>query len=105
MATLIFVPLVGVVIWVGQYMPIDVGLMVQHFRPELSLPEADHIAQKIWDVVLLGYCMIAGVIPVWLLLQPRGHLGGVFLVCRTRGGRDWCDVRQLRDSIRSVQGF
>ena len=78
-ATLIFVPLVGVVIWVGQYMPIDVGLMVQHFRPALSLPEADHIAQKIWDVVLLGYCMIAGVIPVWLLLQPRGHLGGVFL--------------------------
>ena len=78
-ATLIFVPLVGVVIWVGQYMPIDVGLMVQHFRPGMSLAEADHIAQKIWDVLLLGYCMIAGVIPVWLLLQPRGHLGGVFL--------------------------
>jgi len=78
-ATLIFVPLVGVVIWIGQYMPIDVGLMVQHFRPGMSLAEADHIAQKIWDVLLLAYCMIAGVIPVWLLLQPRGHLGGVFL--------------------------
>lgn len=78
-ATLIFVPLVGVVIWIGQYIPIDVGLMVQHFRPGLTLSEADLIAQKIWDVLLLGYCMIAGVIPVWLLLQPRGHLGGVFL--------------------------
>ena len=53
--------------------------MVQHFRPELSLAEADHIAQKIWDVLLLGYCLVAGVVPVWLLLQPRGHLGGYFL--------------------------
>jgi carbon starvation protein len=78
-ATVIFVPLVGLVIWVGQYMPIDIGLMVQHFRPELSLADADLIAQKIWDVLLLAYCLVAGVIPVWLLLQPRGHLGGVFL--------------------------
>jgi carbon starvation protein len=78
-ATVIFVPLVGVVIWIGQYMPIDVGLMVQHFQPELSLVEADAIAQKIWDVLLLGYCLVAAVTPMWLLLQPRGHLGGYFL--------------------------
>ncbi len=32
-----------------------------------------------WDVILLGYCFIAAVIPVWLLLQPRGYLGGFFL--------------------------
>src|SRR5215211_3573855 len=78
-ATLIFVPLVGVVIWIGQYIPIDLGVLVQHYRPNLSLAEADHVAQKIWDVLLLAYCMVAGVVPVWLLLQPRGHLGGVFL--------------------------
>ena len=30
-------------------------------------------------MLLLGYCLIAGVVPVWLLLQPRGHLGGYFL--------------------------
>jgi carbon starvation protein len=78
-ATILFVPLVGIVIWIGQYIPLDVGLMVQHYRPELSLGEADIIAQKIWDVLLLGYCLIAAVVPVWLLLQPRGHLGGYFL--------------------------
>jgi carbon starvation protein len=78
-ATVLFVPLVGVVIWIGQYIPLDVGLMVQHFRPELSLVEADAIAQKIWDVLLLGYCLVAAVVPMWLLLQPRGHLGGYFL--------------------------
>jgi carbon starvation protein len=27
----------------------------------------------------LGYCFLASIIPVWLLLQPRGYLGGFFL--------------------------
>lgn len=78
-ATVIFVPLVGLVIWIGQFIPFDLGLIVQSFRPELSLAEADGVAHKLWDVALLGYCLIAGVVPVWLLLQPRGHLGGYFL--------------------------
>lgn len=85
-ATVIFVPLVGVVIWLGRFAPLDVGLIVQHFRPQLSLTEADHIAQKIWDVLLLGYCLVAGMVPVWLLLQPRGHLGGYFLYAALLGG-------------------
>ncbi len=85
-ATVIFVPLVGVVIWLGRFAPLDMGLIVQHFKPQLSLTEADHIAQKIWDVLLLGYCLIAGMVPVWLLLQPRGHLGGYFLYAALLGG-------------------
>ncbi len=35
--------------------------------------------QQIWNLLLLGYCLIASVLPVWLLLQPRGYLGGFFL--------------------------
>jgi carbon starvation protein len=85
-ATIIFVPLVGVVIWIGQFIPLDLGLLVQSYKPELSLVEADQIAQKIWDVLLLGYCLIAGVVPVWLLLQPRGHLGGYFLYMALAAG-------------------
>jgi carbon starvation protein len=67
-------------------MPFDMGLIVQHYRPELSLAEADVVARKIWDVLLLGYCLIAGVVPVWLLLQPRGHLGGYFLYAALAAG-------------------
>jgi carbon starvation protein len=78
-ATVIFVPLVGLVIWLGQFLPLDLGLMVQRFQPGLTLAEADLTARKIWDVLLLAYCLVAGVVPVWLLLQPRGHLGGYFL--------------------------
>jgi carbon starvation protein len=85
-ATVIFVPLVGVVIWLGQYMPLDMGLIVQHYRPNLSLEQADAVARKIWDVLLLAYCLVAGVVPVWLLLQPRGHLGGYFLYAALLAG-------------------
>jgi carbon starvation protein len=85
-ATAIFVPLVGVVIWIGQYLPFDLGLIVQSFRPNFTLQEADLVARKIWDVLLLVYCLVAGVVPVWMLLQPRGHLGGFFLYAALAAG-------------------
>jgi carbon starvation protein len=50
--------------------------------PHLPASLLDLIASvpvKGWDVVLLGYCFFASVIPVWLLLQPRGYLGGWLL--------------------------
>ncbi len=70
-ATIIFLPLVGVAIWVGRYIPFDLQAIL-HLETALA-------AQKIWNVFIMVYCLIAAVIPVWLLLQPRGHLGGYFL--------------------------
>jgi carbon starvation protein len=37
------------------------------------------LGPKTWGVVILGYCFIASLLPVWLLLQPRGYLGGFVL--------------------------
>jgi len=85
-ATIIFVPLVGVVIWCGQYIPFDLGVIVQKFNNELTLAQADMIARKFWSVALLAYCLVAGAVPVWLLLQPRGHLGGFFLYIALAAG-------------------
>ncbi len=34
---------------------------------------------KGWELVLLVYCFVASIIPMWMLLQPRGYLGGWFL--------------------------
>jgi carbon starvation protein len=42
--------------------------------------------RKFWDVALLLYCLVAGVLPVWLLLQPRGQLGGYFLYAALAAG-------------------
>lgn len=69
-ATVVFLPLVGVAIWAGQKLPMDV---------ESLFGVSPSTALKIWDVALLSYCYIAGLVPMWLLLQPRGHLGGCFL--------------------------
>jgi len=76
-ATLIFLPLVGVAIWVGPLMPFDLAAL-------LSVPDSQ--AAKYWDVILLVYCVIASTVPMWLLLQPRGHLGGFFLIIALLGG-------------------
>jgi len=74
-ATVIFLPLIGVSIWAGQFLPVDMTAMLQTFIPTAD----DKLAHKTWDVLLLGYCCVASVVPMWLLLQPRGHLGGYFL--------------------------
>jgi carbon starvation protein len=69
-ATAIFLPLVVASIWLGPKMPFDLAAL---------LKISDAQAVKVWDVLLLGYCFVASVVPMWLLLQPRGHLGGYFL--------------------------
>lgn len=67
MALLIFLPLVGVAIWAGQFLPV-------------SLPIEDPAtSQKTWGIIILAYCLVASVLPMWSLLQPRGALGGYFL--------------------------
>lgn len=35
--------------------------------------------QTSWGVLILIYCVIASLVPVWALLQPRGYLGGFIL--------------------------
>lgn len=69
-ATLIFLPLVFLAIWVGPKIPLDLAA---------NLGITDMEAQRVWDVAVLGYCVVAALVPMWLLLQPRGHLGGYFL--------------------------
>lgn len=70
-ATLIFLPLVGVAIWVGQFIPFNLQSILG-----LATPAA---AQKVWNIIILLYCFVAAIVPVWALLQPRGHLGGYFM--------------------------
>lgn len=67
LATFIFVPAVLLVIWIGPRLPQGI------------LGFFGTVTAKQWDVVLLVYCFIASVIPVWLLLQSRGYLGGFLL--------------------------
>jgi carbon starvation protein len=76
LATIVFLPLVGAAIWVGQSIPFDLGR---------TLGTSDVVAQKVWGVALLVYCVGAAMVPMWMLLQPRGHLGGCFLYVALAG--------------------
>jgi carbon starvation protein len=60
--------------------------LTQFFVQGRSPQEAEALAIKTWDILLLVYCCIASVVPVWMLLQPRGHLGGYFLYVALIGG-------------------
>ena len=66
MATAIFLPLVAVAIMVGIYLPLDLSGLSAN-------------PQRLWGYLLLAYCFVAAMAPVWALLQPRGNLGGYFL--------------------------
>jgi carbon starvation protein len=67
-AKMIFLPLVAAAIFAGPYWPISLEGMTTLLS-----------TQQIWGYVLLGYCFAAAMAPVWMLLQPRGELGGYFL--------------------------
>jgi carbon starvation protein len=60
--TLIFVPLAFAAVWFGSH--ISTWLIFD---------------AKTWCLFILLYCLVASLLPVWLLLQPRGYLGGFFL--------------------------
>jgi carbon starvation protein len=60
--TAIFVPGTLGVIWLGT--KVSTLLLFPHAT---------------WAVLILVYCVVASLIPVWSLLQPRGYLGGFIL--------------------------
>jgi carbon starvation protein len=62
LVTLVFVPATFGVVWLG------------------TLASTAFVLGRAWWVVLiLAYCVVASLIPVWALLQPRGYLGGFVL--------------------------
>jgi carbon starvation protein len=74
LATVLFLPLVGLIIWLGQSIPLTIPA-TWPIRPQL-----------VWNGVILSYCFLASVIPLWILLQPRGYLGGFFLYVTLAAG-------------------
>lgn len=60
--TLIFVPATLASVWMGTKVS---TLLI--------------LSQQTWGLCILAYCFIASLLPVWLLLQPRGYLGGFVL--------------------------
>ena len=65
-----------VAVWVGAYhLPLDLESMLGVTRLG---PFPNTV--MIWTIVLLIYCFVASVLPVWLLLQPRDYINSHQLV-------------------------
>jgi len=62
LSTLIFVPATFGCVWLGT---------------ELSTVLL--LGWRTWVVLIMVYCFVASLVPMWLLLQPRGYLGGFVL--------------------------
>jgi carbon starvation protein len=60
--TIVFVPATFAVVWLGTKVS---NLFV--------------LDVKVWGVLILVYCAVASMVPMWMLLQPRGYLGGFVL--------------------------
>jgi carbon starvation protein len=73
--SLVFVPLVFVIIWLGQAIPMGTPAALAHGDPKTT-----------WAAILLGYCFLASITPVWVLLQPRDYLSSFLLVACIVGG-------------------
>lgn len=63
-------------VWLGAYVcPIDISLI---FNVPVTGPFPNVIT--VWTVILLIYCFVASVLPVWVLLQPRDYINSHQLV-------------------------
>jgi len=76
-ASLVFVPLVFIGVWVGQKIPISAGMI-----PEIIAGQP----KKTWALILIVYCFFASTTPVWILLQPRDYLSSYLLYASVLSG-------------------
>jgi carbon starvation protein len=69
LVTLVFVPATLALIWGGTQIS------------TLFMLDA-----RTWAMIILAYCFVASLTPVWVLLQPRGYLGGFVLYAALAAG-------------------
>lgn len=79
--SLVALVIVYVSIIVGvYYLPIDLAaILVKVLGPDLAASPYLS-ALMVWTVILLIYCFVASVLPVWLLLQPRDYVNSHQLI-------------------------
>jgi carbon starvation protein len=73
--TIVFVPATFVLCWSGTIPALSQMLVFDAAS-----------AYRTWCFVIVAYCGIASILPVWSLLQPRGYLGGFILYAALAAG-------------------
>jgi carbon starvation protein len=76
--TALFVPATFLLCWCGTIPRLSQLLVVDAADPVRSY--------HLWCWIIVAYCGVASVLPVWSLLQPRGYLGGFILFSALAAG-------------------
>lgn len=63
---------------------VAVVLVVAMFAAGMAFPL--YLDAHAWHYVVFGYCFIASVLPMWLLMQPRDYLSSFLLLGMVAGG-------------------
>ncbi len=87
MASLLYLLLAVAMGFVERFLKMPLWLQTAIFVPATllavylgtRLSDVLVLDQKVWAAIILLYCLLASVVPVWSLLQPRGYLGGFVL--------------------------
>lgn len=69
-ASFIFVPLVFAGVYLGHLLPFSQDIIPAFVGGDMA---------KTWNIILIIYCLVASVSPVWVLLQPRDYLSSFLL--------------------------
>lgn len=69
-ASLVFVPLVFVGVWIGYEFPLDSSVLPVFIQSNPG---------RFWNILLIIYAFVAAISPVWALLQPRDYLSSFLL--------------------------
>ena len=75
-ASLIFVPLVFVGVWIGYVFPLETSSLPGIFQSNPG---------RFWNIILIIYAFVAAISPVWVLLQPRDYLSSFLLYATLLG--------------------
>ncbi len=75
-STVIALALLALVIWLGFRAPIRLDPLLERLGVETTAQNVKHA----WILILLAYGVVASVLPVWVLLQPRDYIATWILI-------------------------
>jgi carbon starvation protein len=80
--SLIALAVVYLCVWLGAYVvPINIAGPVESIQTSLGIGTGGFLnVITMWTFVLLIYCFVASVLPVWVMLQPRDYVNSHQLV-------------------------
>jgi len=64
-------------LWLSTIIFVPATFALSYFGTQFS--NVLNFEHQSWSILILLYCIIASLVPVWVLLQPRGYLGGFVL--------------------------